>query len=236
MKKTIGLLMVAALWLAWAPTVPAGDKPRTIQVAGQGRAVARPDVATVQTGVVTRGETAAEALAVNNRQMESVMAVLAEQGIAAKDIQTAAFEVTPEYRRDDRGRTQPEIAGYQVHNQLRVRIRRLDDLGAVLDSLVRNGSNRLGGVSFGIDDPEAVQNAARQQAVGDALRRAELYARAAGVLLGRILSISEQPVEAVRPAMQVRTFAAEAAGNVPLASGELEFQSTIHVRFEIDDP
>ena len=127
--------------------------------------------------------------------MEKIMGVLKENAIASRDVQTSGFNVNPQYKRDKQGRRQLEIVGYRVTNQLRVYVRNLADLGRVLDALVRAGSNQVSGISFGIDDPTGVLNQARKRAVADALRRAQLYAQAAGVRAGRVMTISEEPVE-----------------------------------------
>jgi uncharacterized protein YggE len=114
-------------------------------------------------------------------------------------------------------------------------VRDLADLGMVLDSLVRAGSNQVSGISFGIDDPTGVLNQARTRAIADARSRAELYARAAGVRLGKVLSMSEQPVELPRPRHFGRSLAQEDASSVPVATGEQEFRVRIHMVFALED-
>jgi len=208
---------------------------RIISVNGEGKAAASPDMAVIQTGVVTYQPTATEALSANNEAIEKILDVLKTFKIASKDIQTSGFNVSPEYKRDERGRTQPEIIGYRVTNQVSVKVRNLADLGNVLDSLVRAGSNQLSGVSFGLEDPTSILNQARNRAVGDASSRAQLYAQAAGVRLGKVLTISEQPVEIPQPRGFVRAMAMESVSSVPVATGEQEFQVRIHMVFGLED-
>lgn len=209
------------------------DDMRTISVTGEGQATAPPDMATIQTGVVTQAEAATDALASNNEAMEHVMSVLKELQIAQKDIQTSGFSVSPQYRRDAQGRTEPVIVSYLVTNQVRVRVRNLPDLGEVLDALVGAGSNQLSGISFGIDDPTGVLNQARNRAVADARSRAELYAQAAGVTVGQVLTISEQSVQFPQPLQFASRELAAAA--VPVATGEQELRATIHMVFKLED-
>lgn len=228
--------------------VPArADEPnRVISVTGQGQVSAPPDMATIQTGVVTEAPTAQEALTANNRAMEQVIGVLEDQDIEARDIQTTDFSVSPVYRRngdeqkalqqqvqkrpDDRG--PPKIVAYRVRNQVRVRVKELSELGNVLDALVQAGSNEISGISFGVEEPEPLLDTARRRAMENAKRRARTYAEAAGVEVGPVRTISEQPVDVPRP-MRLEMAAARGAAGVPVETGEQEFQVTVHVVFDL---
>lgn len=234
MTRTLSaVLFVLATGLSMNVSVEAKEQPRTISVSGQGRVSAPPDMATIQTGVVTEAETAADALAANNAAMEKLMDVLSEHHVARKDIQTSQFSVSPVYRHDPKRQRPPEVVGYRVQNQVRVHVRNLPELGRVLDALVKAGSNQVSGVSFGVDDPTGILNQARSRAVADARSRAGVYAQAAGVEVGRVRTISEQTPGTPRP-MEFRMAAAEGAG-VPVATGELEFTASVHVVFELKD-
>lgn len=208
---------------------------RTISVAGEGTATAPPDMATIHTGVVTQAAQANEALAANNAALRKILDVLQDHGVASKDIQTSNFNVQPEYKRGPRGEQQREIIGYRVTNQVRVQVRNLPSLGKVLDSLVSAGSNQISGISFGIDDPQGVLNQARNRAVADARSRAELYAHAAGVRVGKVLVISEQAAQVPRPQFLGRAMAFEAASAVPVATGEQEVRATINIMYALAD-
>lgn len=235
MLRLLSLVLMTSLSLVQVGlSAEPGSLERTISVSGSGTASAPPDMATVQTGVTTKSSSAKEALAANNREMEQVMQVLRGKNIDDRDIQTSGFNVYPDYRRDNRGRS-TEIAGYVVSNQLRVRIRNLSRLGEILDALVQAGSNQLSGITFGIDKPTTVMNQARKNAVDDARGRAELYAQATGTKVGRILSISEQTVHVPRPQFQARAMAMEAASSVPVATGEQEISATINVVYALED-
>jgi uncharacterized protein YggE len=190
-------------------------------------------MATVRTGVVTQAETAKEALNQNNAAMQSLLSLLKEHEIADKDIQTSSFHLHPVYEQDPQVRTEPKVVAYRVTNEVQVKVRNLSSLGDVLDALVQSGSNQISGVSFDVDDPTGILNEARSRAIRNAKSRAEVYAQAAGVEVGRVLQISEQPMEPPRPLHLGVQFRAEAAG-VPVATGEQEFRDSVNVVFELE--
>jgi uncharacterized protein YggE len=234
-------LILATAFLAFiALPTSAADLARTITVSGQGKAGAPPDMATVRTGVTTSAPTAKEALAINNQAMLKVMGVLKDRNIDGKDIQTSGFSVYPEYARPQpkpRGgsnRTR-EVIGYRVSNNVSVKVRNLPRLGEILDSLVQAGSNQISGVSFGISEKRTIMNEARKNAIDDARGRAELYAQATGVKVGKVISISEQSIQPPRPMFQARMAMAEASNSVPIATGEQEVTASINVMYELLD-
>lgn len=220
--------------LLLAPALGFGcETERLVGVTGVGTATSPPDMATIQTGVVTEAPTASDAMEENKAAAARLLETLKQRGIAAKDIQTSNFNVSPVYERDQRGRTKPRITGYRVTNSLRVRVRSLPSLGGVLDALVQAGSNQMSGISFGIDNPTGVMNSARNRAMSDARSRAELYAQAAGLAVGRVLQIREQQASLPRPQyLGVRAMEASA---VPIATGEQEISATINVVYELTD-
>lgn len=237
MNKPLAILLVLSL----LPVSVLADNeklPRTITVSGQGKSAAPPDLASIQTGVVTTGDTAKDALAANSSAMAAVIKVLKAKNIAERDIQTFGFSVHPQYRRvpGPRGTQQQsnKIEGYRVTNNVRVRVRNLPRLGEILDALVQAGSNNLSGVQFSIADSSGILDEARKNAMDDARGRAELYAQAAGVKLGRVVSISEQALQPPRPMMMGRMAMAESA-SVPIATGEHEVSARVNVMYEITE-
>lgn len=227
-------LVIAILALSASPLL-AADLPRTITVSGQGKAGTPPDMATVRSGVITQATTAKDALAANNAAMEQIMKVLKSRNIDAKDIQTSGFNVYPQYKRQQRGRSN-EISGYNVSNNVSVKVRNLSRLGEILDALVQSGSNQISGVSFGLTNPREIMNKARRNAVDDAKGRAELYAQATGVRVGKVISISEQSIQPPRPMFQARMAMADMASeSVPIATGEQEVTANINVMYELLD-
>ena len=133
----------------------------TISIEGRGEVAAAPDMAMVNSGVTTQGATAREALDANTAAMADLIAALKGSGIADRDIQTSGFSVNPNYvysdERDANGYTMPpKINGYQVSNTVTIKVRDLDQLGAILDQSVTVGANTVNGVSFSVADPSAL--------------------------------------------------------------------------------
>lgn len=212
---------------------PAGQLPGSaIVVIGEGEASAQPDTAEIQVGVVSLSPSAAEALEANNVAVEKLFKALDARQIAKKDLQTSNFSVTPEYKQGPQGQQLSEIVAYQVRNQLSVKIRQLPKLGPILDELVHGGANQVNGIEFSVADPSRIQDTAREKAIADARRKAEIYARAAGIKAGKVVRIDEETERAPRPPMLA--FARQAAGSVPIAAGERVFHVRVVVTFAID--
>jgi hypothetical protein len=226
MKKTlfIGLMLAGAL----AMPAMAAD-PRTISMTGHGEIKARPDSAELTAGVTTNAAAAARALADNSTRMKSVFAALEKLGVPADDIQTANFSISPQYANP--GTEAPHLTGYQVTNEVSVRLDDVAKLGPALDALVTAGANQMNGIDFTIRDLAPMLEQARTAAIADARLRAQTYARAAGVMLGPILSIREGGGE-VRPVRMAppMVFAAKA---VPVAAGEESVDADVSVVWEI---
>jgi uncharacterized protein YggE len=227
--------LLAVMAALTTPTLAEEQAPRTISVSGEGHAAAPPDMATIQTGVVTQAEKARDALEANNAAMDGIMTALKSQKIKAKDIQTSSFDVRPEYKRGPRGQQQPEIVGYRVTNQVQIQVHNLPDLGAVLDAVIAAGSNQISAIRFGIDDPTDLLNQARNRAISDAQSRADLYAQAASVRVGQVITIREQSVEVPRPQHMGYGMTAKASSTVPIATGEQQLRATVHMVFALKD-
>jgi uncharacterized protein YggE len=204
--------------------------PATITVTGEGIVAASPDLATVSLGVTTQGETAAAAMAASSAALQAVLERLTAAGIEERDLQTSNLSLNPNWQGGD-GTTAPVIAGYVASNILSVRVRDLGKLGAVLDAVIADGANTLNGISFGLADPDPVLDAARAEAVADARGRAEVLVAAAGVTLGRILSITEGGGMMPMPAPMFRMEAASDA--VPVAGGEVGMSASVTITYEI---
>lgn len=202
----------------------------TLTVSGSGQVTTSPDRAEIQTGVVTQAATAAKALADNNKTMSAIIKGLGELNIDAKDTQTSQFSVSPIYTQTPNNTEAPKISGYEVTNALTVKVKKVADVGIVLDRLVSLGSNRIQGVNFSVSDPSQLLDKARQGAVEDALRKAKIYAEAGGVSLGRIESIVESGGGQPYPKM-VRLMAADAA--VPVAPGEQTIDASVTLVIDI---
>jgi len=222
-----------------APVLAVGGTLLTISA--EGRVTRAPDLAGFTAGVVSQGKTASEALAANSADMSRVIAALKRAGIADKDIQTSNLSLNPVYapQRNLPDGTidppQPRIVGYQAQNTVSVRQRNLKDFGKVIDTLVTAGANQVNGPSFEVENADAALDEARAAAMAKARARAALYARAAGLKVGRILSISENggwsPPQPVMYRMAAMGAAPPPAP--PVQAGELQMQMTVTVQFEL---
>jgi hypothetical protein len=222
-------LIAAALLLAAAlQPASAEDKPmeRTITVSASASAAATPDEASIQTGVSSEAKTAREALAANSRAMNEVIGKLKASGIEPKDIQTSQFSIEPVHAYPQEGQP-PVITGYRAHNAVAVKVRNLDKLGEVLDQLVAAGSNEMGGISFGVSKAETLKDEARQQAIANALRRAKLYAAAAGAEVGEIVQISEETSYTGPRPMMGGARMAMAAEAAPIERGSIDLEARV---------
>jgi uncharacterized protein YggE len=228
-------VLLAALALgatSCAPMGPGGPHHRTstVTVAGTGTVSAAPDMAEITTGVVTQAPTAAQALAANSQVMERLLQALGALGVAARDIQTTNISVSP-LRRQGRDGQPPEITGYEVTNQVRVKVRDLSRLGRVLDQQVGQGANLVYGIQFGRQEPEPLRDEARKRAMADARRKAELYAAAVALEVGRVVTVQEAGAATPRPEMAPRMTMSAA---VPVAPGEQEIQASVIVTFTLE--
>jgi uncharacterized protein YggE len=210
-----------------------GSLPRIISVQGEGQVKTKPDMATVSTGVTSEAPTAQDALNRNNAAMASVIAALKAAGVAEDDIQTSDFSVSPQYPVLQPGQA-PRISGYQVSNQVTVRVKDLAKLGTTLDALVRAGSNQINSIQFGIDEPKPFLDDARKKAIADARARAEIYAGAAGVNVGSVVQISESSaVIPPQPMYRMRAMNAVAESSVPISTGQQTIVTSVSVTFEL---
>ncbi len=239
MKKLILFLFFFALILTAPAAAMAqapertGPRPPAITVVGSGEAFGKPDLAKIQVGVVTEGATAAEAVRKNNEAMSRLMAMIRKRGIEEEDFQTVQFSVSPRYRYDKTQQEPPTIAGYQVANEVLVKVRKLPTLGEFLDETVSLGANQIRGIHFDVADPAKLFDEARRKAMADARHRAGTYADAAGLKLGKPIVIEEQ-TERPGP-FPVARMEASAAKAVPVATGEQSFTVRVMVGFAIDD-
>jgi len=240
MYRTIAAaLLTAAAGAAAAQEPPRGVEPMVpasgtvLDVSATGRVARVPDLATVRSGVTTQGATAAAALAENGQRMARVLAALRRAGVGDRDLSTASVQLQPQYRYAEN--QPPAITGYQAVNSVSVRFRDVAKAGPVLDALVAAGANQIDGPNLSLDKPEAALDEARADAVRQARARAELYARAAGLRVERIVSVAEagqndggQPDQ---PRPMFRVMAAQASAPTAIVPGETEVSATLNVRF-----
>lgn len=260
MKHLIALTIAAAAIPGSAPAQPFAPAPvvapgnALLTVSAEGRSTRAPDVAVFNAGVSTTGDTAAAALAANSAAMDRVIAELRRAGVAPRDIQTSNLNVEPVYDDPNReaamaaryGRPYvppaapalPKIVGYRASNSVAIRQRDLRNFGRVIDMLVSAGANQVNGPQFTLDEPEPALDQARIEAMKKARARAELYARAAGLRIVRVLSISESggyyaPQPIFVTAQSMAPPAAPPPPPTPMQPGELQMNATVTVLYEL---
>lgn len=214
------------------PLIPAAGT--LLDISAEGRVQRVPDLATIRAGVVAQAPTAAAALRDQSRAMARVLLALKRAGVVDRDIQTAQVGLAPQYRYVEN--QPPVITGYQATNSVAVRFHDIGRAGGILDALVAAGANQIDGPDLAVERPEAALDEARTAAVATARARAELYARAAGLRVRRIVSIAETGVETggPRPPVMYRVAAAQADASTPIVAGLRDLSVTVQVRFLLD--
>jgi uncharacterized protein len=231
----LGLILATSA----APVARAQDRPpvderfraTTLDLSAYGETRIAPDMASIHLGVTSEAKTAAEALSANSARMSQMMAALRAAGIPAKDIQTSGLNLNAQYVYVQNEPPRPN--GYQASEQVTVLVHDLPRLGAAVDATVRAGANQVNGIGFGLADPTSAENAAREQAVRALQVKADLYARAAGYRVSRLVSLSEGGgTDVGRP--PVPMMAAARMQSVPVAPGELTVRVEVTGVYELN--
>ncbi|HTG38804.1 SIMPL domain-containing protein [Sphingomonas sp.] len=226
------LTIAAATPIAAQEVTPILPDAALLDIVAEGRTTRVPDLAVINAGVVTQSETAAQALSDNAARMDRVLAALKRAGVAERDVRTATIALNPQYRYGEN--VPPVITGYQASNRVSVRFRDVTRSGAILDALVREGANQIDGPNLTLAQPDAAMDEARADAIARARARAELYAKAAGMRVERIASISEGAAPGgggPRPVMIMGARAAAPEADTQIAAGEQDVTATVTVRF-----
>lgn len=214
----------------WPVLAGAQEDSRQIVVTATGSASAVPDMAVLRIGVRREARTAGEAMRAASEAAASVLAQVAAAGIEPRDVQTSSISLYP-VQDHSNGRV-PVIRGYVASNDLTVRVRDLEVLGGLLDSVVSEGANTMNGLSFSIAEPGPVETRARAAAVAEARARAETLAEAAGVALGQVQTIAEGG--AMPPPRPMLRDMATMEAAVPVAEGEVDVSVTVTVVYAIE--
>ncbi|UZE49669.1 SIMPL domain-containing protein [Rhodopseudomonas sp. P2A-2r] len=225
-------LILAALagTLAVTPALAQVIPPPTISVTGEGTVSVPPDMAVIDGGVTSEAKTARAASEANNNAMGKVLLELKSAGIDQKDVQTSRLSLQPQYAQQ----TKPGpnvVTGYRASNRVTIRLRDVTKVAATIDTLAASGANEIGGINFMVEKASKLLDEARDQAIADARRKAEIYAKAAGVTLGAPVSISEEGGGAPAPMMYRKM--ADMAASAPIAQGEETLRVTVSVSWAI---
>jgi len=212
-----------------APALAQTGLPAMISVTGEATLSVPPDLAQVDGGVTSEAKTAREASDANNAAMGKVLLALKGAGIDEKDFQTSRLSLQPQSA-PNRTSGPPVIVSYRASNRVTIRLRDVTKVASVIDTLVGAGANDIGGINFMVSQSSKLLDQAREQAIADARRKAEIYAKAAGVTLGAPISISEEGSPAP---IQFRKMVAPMAAATPVAQGEETLGVTVSVSWAI---
>lgn len=208
---------------------------RTIDISGEGRVTAIPDIAIVSLGMDNTSINVQDAQKKNSDTINALLVQLKALQISEDDIKTSAYSIYPQY---DWNNGQQTLRGYTVSQNLTVKIRQTDNVAAVLKIAGDLKLNQVGGLTFDIDKPEVYQEQAREKALANAKTKAEALAKIMGVKLGKVISFSENNSYTPQP---YPLYAAKdmavgsGGGTAPSVSpGSQEIVITASVRYELD--
>jgi hypothetical protein len=234
----------SSLAVGSAPQLQAAGSQAGIWVSGEGTVTLEPDLAVLTIGVETSAKTVAAARDEAASAMDSVVDALGDRGIEGADIQTRFFNISPQYDyievvKDGRRSGQQVLVGYRVNNSSTVKIRDLDAVGAIIDEVTTAGGDaiRINGISFTVEDPDPYSAQLREQAVADALAKAQHFAQLTGVSLGGLAFISEAgggaPIVSGDFAVERTMAASVPMAKTSISGGELELRMTVQAAFGI---
>jgi len=230
LKRTLAFAVVTAAWLA-APALAQTTPPPAISVTGEANVSVAPDQAQIDGGVTSDAKTAREASDANNAAMGKVLLALKGAGIEEKDYQTSRLSLQPQFAPPKAAERTPGIVSFRASNRVTVKIRYVTKVANVIDVLVGAGANEIGGINFTVTQASKHLDEAREKAIADARRKAEIYAKAAGVTLGEPISISEE-TGSPGPLFRSKVAAPMAAG-AAVAQGEETLSVTISMSWAI---
>ncbi len=244
----LGALAVALAVLAvrpgsalGAPTAGGAEPPaRTISVSANGRVTLSPDVARASLGISVTRPTVEAARAEAGRVMAAIIAAAKAKGVAERDIRTSAISLSPQYAPDCASAPSGSVcakpgsvAGYSMNEQVEVTVRDLDAVGSVVDAATAAGATNVNGISFEVADPEKAETDARVAAIHAAHVQADAMARAAGVTLGPVVSISDGVVAVPYPYPNARAGASASDAATPVQPGTQDVQASVTVVYAI---
>lgn len=244
MKRLI-LFSVAVAWICFQPYAhgqsasPQDAAVSTLTVRGSGEVSSVPNQAVVALGAVAQSERAGDAQQQVNRLAGAILKAVKAQGISEQNISTTELTLVPVYERPDRTSAQqtnpPRIVGYTATNVVRIEINAMNKVGDVIDAGIGAGANRLEGLSFKLKDDTLLRTKALRQAVLNAREKAASIADALGLHLVRILEITEEGVQTVRPQFRVQRMAVAAAESTPVEPGRIQVSASVTVGYQVEN-
>jgi uncharacterized protein YggE len=238
--KTKLLLVSLALMLTactgQTQNVSSSEPARVLSVTGSAQIPVQPDIAYITVGVHSTNEDVAVVVDENNQLIDTItQKLVGEFGISENDIQTANFNLWASDQYSPEGQYTGVL--YMLDSTMYVTVRNLDDLGRILDEVIKNGANSINGVQFDLADRSAVLEEARTKAVENAQDQAGTLAQAAGLTLGEIQTISyyggSSPTVYYGGIGGGGGYATEKA--VPISAGQLMISVDVSITYSIGD-
>ena len=234
------LILAGSAAAASAQTSPATPvvadtmfRATTLNLSAYGESEVAPDKATISLGVTTDAPTAEAAIRENASKMSRVIASLKKAGLTDREIQTSNLSLNPQYVYQEN--LPPRLTGYQASNQVIITVRELNRLGQVVDATVNAGATNVGGISFGVEDSTESENRARLEAVDNLRAKADLYAKAMGYRVARLVTLNEGSSYAPPPPPMPVMMRSEAANfdSPPVSPGEVKVRVDISATYEL---
>ena len=211
-----------------------------ISVNATGEVYAKPDLALIDFSVITEAKTVAEAMKTNTEKMNEVINFVKSQGVEEKDLKTTSFTIYPRYEYEKAeiliyppSPGKRVLAGYEITQQLEVKIRDLDKIGQIIEGSTDAGANQIGDLQFTIDNQDEFKKQAREEAISEAKTKAKELADQLGVKLVRITSFSESSY-APQYGLYKSFGMEEVGGEAPeIETGENEITVSVIITYEI---
>ncbi len=230
--RALALVTLCGLPAVMYSQDPAKPPVPQIVTNAQGEVRVSPDRATVSIGVQTRAATAAEAATQNARKQSAIIAAIKARGVPPEQIGTSNFNVIPETRYDREGQAAPRTTSYLVMNTVIVELRRIDQVGPVIDASLSAGANQINSLTFGISAADSAKRIALALAVAKARADAEVMARAAGGSLGSLIELVAADVYVPMPRAVMAMAKVGAEDATPIEAGQEVVRANITARWQ----
>jgi uncharacterized protein YggE len=230
--STVPLSLTGLPLAAQGVTQVNSPQPPFIAASAVGETRITPDRAMLNVAVESHAESAAAAGADNAARQKRVIDAVKSAGVAAAQIRTSGYNVSPEYgQQRDKA---PKVTGYRAYNNVQIEIRDIESVGKIIDAALGAGATNLGALGLYASNTDAARRESLQKAVTKARAEAEAAAAAAGGSLGALTELTIDPSGIPRPLMQSVMVLAGAypAAPTPVETGEIIVAAVVHARWQ----
>ena len=215
-----------------------------IMVSGEGEVFAVPDTGEFSVTIQEEAKDVASAQDATAKKANAIISYLKGADVAEKDIKTTDYNISPRYEWNQTvcagGYCPPgpqTLIGFQASETLNVKVRDTKKAGDLLSGVGGKGVYHVSGLSFTIDDEDALKAEARGKAIAQAKEKAEMLAKSLGVSLVRVVGFNENeggytvPMYARAEMTQGGDMAKAVAPDI--AVGQNKITSNVNVTYEI---